>query len=92
MADPIADYLLEDLETRREAVFLKAALDDVLNGTVRDEHAVLIATAMAFMDACDMAEIDTVAALYQLEDKFTDGVDLGDDPAEGRFVHAAGRA
>lgn len=88
MADPIAQDLLTDLETRREAVQIKAALDDILFHNERDEHAVLIATALAFQNACEMAELDEFDVLAQVLDTFPEGeVEMADDPAQGRFVH-----
>jgi hypothetical protein len=93
MSDPIADALLSDLDTRRDAHLLKRSLDELLNAAERDEHAVLIATALAFQDACEFAELDPFDTLVQVLDKFPEGeVNIDDDPARGQFVHRGGYA
>lgn len=93
MADELDDEVIFNLDIRREASAIKQALMEVLEHGERFEYSVLIGTALAFAAACEEAEVDEFAVLEQVLDRFPDGeIDLSDDPAGGRFVHAPVRA
>jgi hypothetical protein len=90
MADPIAHELLTDQDTVREGFQLALGLADVLNGPVRDEHAVLIAIANLWLEACEMTEVCPFDTLAQIADAIDTGaISLETDPARGEFVHEA---